>query len=168
MKKILIIEDDKDIAEGLKETLEDEGYRIALALDGQKGLEQISQENFELIICDLMMPEINGFEVISEIRKFQNELPIIILSARIDIKDKVRALDLGADDYLTKPFSSDELLARINRKLNIRKKSDYSFNNWKINSNSNQLFDTQNNKTIMLNTREQKLLLLFLQKKIRS
>ena len=110
--KVLVIEDDKSIAELERDYLEINGYECDVAADGAKGLKMALSGEYSLIILDIMLPEMDGFEVCSKIRK-ELETPLIILSARKDDIDKVRGLGLGADDYMTKPFSPNELMARV-------------------------------------------------------
>ncbi len=109
---ILIVEDEIKIARFLELELQYEGYAITLAHDGRSGLEKALQGNFDLIILDVMLPGLNGMEVCRRVRQSM-ETPIIMLTAKDDTMDKVMGLDLGADDYVTKPFAIEELLARI-------------------------------------------------------
>lgn len=111
-KDILIIEDDRSIVRILELELKYEGYSFDSAHDGKEGLEKFNKNEYALILLDLMLPEINGMEVCRKIRR-TSLVPIIMLTARRDVTDKVIGLDLGADDYITKPFESEELLARI-------------------------------------------------------
>jgi len=111
-KDILIIEDDKAIVRILELEFKHEGYTYDVALDGKDGLDKFQSGQYGMILLDLMLPEISGLEICRKIRKVSN-VPIIMLTARRDITDKVIGLDLGADDYVTKPFEMEELLARI-------------------------------------------------------
>ncbi|AST58802.1 DNA-binding response regulator [Thermoanaerobacterium thermosaccharolyticum] len=115
-ENILIIEDEKKIARFLQIELEHEGYNVAIEYSGNEGLRRALNENYDLIILDLMLPGMDGFSVLKEIRK-KSSIPVIILSAKDEIKDKVMGLDIGVDDYLTKPFSIEELMARIRNAL---------------------------------------------------
>jgi DNA-binding response OmpR family regulator len=110
---ILIVEDEKDLAGLLKRGLEEENHRVALAYDGRNALKAASQHDFDAILLDLMLPGIDGFEVARRLRRSRNETPILMLTARDAAQDVVKGLDLGADDYLTKPFSFEVLLARL-------------------------------------------------------
>jgi len=112
MKRILIIEDDMDIAELERDYLQFNGYTTEIVQDGALGLKKAMTGLYDMIVVDLMLPQKDGFEIIREIRK-KLEIPIIVVSARYDDIDKIRGLDVGADDYLTKPFSPAELIARI-------------------------------------------------------
>ena len=116
MNKILIIEDEQAIAELEKDYLEMNGFDITVCNDGQSGMETALAEDFDLIILDLMLPKLDGYEVCRKVRE-TSDVPIIMLTARDDVSDMVSGLDLGADDYITKPFDMQELLARIRRAL---------------------------------------------------
>jgi DNA-binding response OmpR family regulator len=113
MKKILIIEDEFNMVTGLKDNLEFEGYDVDTALDGRLGLEKILQCRYDLVLLDIMLPEVSGFDICRTARKEGVNTPIILLTAKGEEIDKVLGLELGADDYITKPFSLRELLARI-------------------------------------------------------
>lgn len=113
--RILIVEDEKTLGESLEKALEKEGYAVDHIAEGKKAKRRIevSHEEYDLVILDLMLPEINGFEICKEIREKGVDIPVLILTAKYDIEDRVDALDAGADDYLVKPFSLAELTARI-------------------------------------------------------
>ncbi|WP_346353207.1 response regulator transcription factor [Azotosporobacter soli] len=111
-KNILIVEDEVKIARFLQMELEYEGYRIETEGNGRRALERIIQEDFDLVLLDLMLPEMDGIEICRRVRQVL-QIPIIMLTARDELSDKVQGLDIGADDYLTKPFAIQELLARI-------------------------------------------------------
>ncbi len=117
---VLVIEDDKVITEFLQVGLKYEGYRVFVEYTGKGGLDLIKHRNFNLIITDVVLPDIDGFEVCRRLREFGVDTPVIMLTVKSDISDKVKGLDSGADDYLTKPFSFDELLARIRALLRRR------------------------------------------------
>lgn len=119
-KRILIVEDEKDIAEILKYNVEKQGYEAEVANDGEKGLALGLSGTFDLILLDVMLPKVDGFEICRRVRS-RLETPIIMLTAREEENDKILGLDLGADDYMTKPFSLGELISRI--KANIRRYS---------------------------------------------
>ncbi|MDD2481344.1 MAG: response regulator transcription factor [Lutispora sp.] len=112
MGRILIVEDEEKIARFIELELKFEGYEVDKAFNGRDGLELAKTQPFDLIILDIMLPELNGIEVLRRIRQFSN-VPIILLTARDAVVDKVAGLDGGADDYITKPFAIEELLARI-------------------------------------------------------
>jgi len=113
MENILVVEDDLAIARGLIQNLTFEGYSVQVAHDGQTGLELLTDRLPDLVLLDVMLPKLNGFEVLREMRRLELSVPVIMLTAKGEEIDKVRGLDLGADDYLTKPFALAELLARI-------------------------------------------------------
>jgi len=113
MTKILLAEDEKSLAEGLIFNLQDEGYEVTWVQDGEAAVKKYKDEFFNLIILDVMMPYLDGFEVTEIIRKNNINIPILILTAKEQLHDKVHGLKIGADDYLTKPFHLEELLARI-------------------------------------------------------
>jgi two-component system alkaline phosphatase synthesis response regulator PhoP len=117
MKKILIIEDEQDLIKGLKLNLSDEGYEVDWAVNGMEGLRKALREMPDLIILDIMLPEMDGLEVCRELRHKNTGIPIIMLTAKGGEIDKVVGLEIGADDYITKPFSIRELLARIKVQL---------------------------------------------------
>jgi DNA-binding response OmpR family regulator len=117
MKKILIIEDEQDLIKGLKLNLSDEGFDVDWAVDGVEGLRKAIEESPDLIILDIMLPEMNGLEVCRELRQKKIDIPIIMLTAKGEEIDKVVGLEIGADDYITKPFSIRELIARIKARL---------------------------------------------------
>src|SRR5699024_6994110 len=116
--KVLVVDDEKPIAEILKFNLENEGYEVVCAFDGNEAIELAEKEDPDLILLDLMLPEKDGNEVCREVRKTKN-MPIIMLTAKDSEIDKVLGLELGADDYVTKPFSNRELIARV--KANLRR-----------------------------------------------
>jgi len=120
-RRILIVEDEKNIVDILKFNLQKEGFDTMEAYDGQQGLEMAEKEKPDLILLDLMLPEMDGFTVCRRIRQ-SSQVPILMLTAREDEVDKVLGLELGADDYITKPFSPRELMARV--KANLRRTSD--------------------------------------------
>jgi DNA-binding response OmpR family regulator len=113
MKTILIIEDDISILDGLKDNLEFEGYRVLAETNGKRGLKLALEKDIGLLLLDLMLPGLNGYEICRKIKQEKPDLPVIMLTARGSEIDKVSGLDTGADDYITKPFSLPELLARI-------------------------------------------------------
>lgn len=114
--KIFIVEDERQIARLLQLTLEREGFKTATELNGRRAYERILQEKYDLILLDVMLPEMDGMEICKRVREVSN-VPIIMLTARDEINDKVEGLDLGANDYVTKPFAAPELLARIRSAL---------------------------------------------------
>ena len=117
MSKILIVEDEEASADLEKDYLELSGFEVEIASDGTSGLKKALEEEFHLVILDLMLPGVDGFEICRQIREVKN-IPIIMVSAKKDDIDKIRGLGLGADDYMTKPFSPSELVARVKAHLN--------------------------------------------------
>ena len=111
--RILVIEDDESITLGLQMNLEAEGYRVTVAMDGEEGLTQALGGTFDLLVLDVMLPRMNGFEVVRSLRAKGENVPVVMLSARGGEMDKVMGLELGAEDYITKPFGLAELLARV-------------------------------------------------------
>ena len=118
MEKILIIEDEEKLARFIELELEHEGYEVFKAVDGREGLALFEASSFDLILLDIMLPALNGIEVLRRIRQ-ASDIPVILLTARDAVVDKVTGLDGGADDYITKPFAIEELLARI--RVGLRK-----------------------------------------------
>lgn len=112
-KHILIAEDDAHIREGITDLLEREGYQVTAAADGQEALELFPESNCDLLLLDIMMPRLSGYDLCRQIRKQDDRVPIIMLTAKSEEVDKVVGLELGADDYITKPFGVHELLARV-------------------------------------------------------
>lgn len=115
-EKVLIVEDDANLLEAVKYSLRKEGYDIAAATDGEAALEQARREKPDLMILDIMLPKLNGFEVCRILRK-ETTVPIVMLTAKADETDKIVGLEIGADDYITKPFSMRELMARVHAML---------------------------------------------------
>src|SRR5438876_10241179 len=113
MERILIIEDELPMRTALTDVLVAEGYRVLSAADGESGLRRAIEEKPDLILLDIMMPKLDGYAVCSELRRLSNPVPILMLTAKGQVEDRVTGLDAGADDYLVKPFSTDELLARV-------------------------------------------------------
>lgn len=163
---ILIIEDDISILRGLKDNLTFEGYSVLSSADGQEGLQIALEKHVDLLLLDIMLPGINGYEICRRLKKEKPELPIIMITARGSEMDKVGGLDLGADDYLTKPFSIPELLARIRAVLR-RSTPDqneiekYSFGEITLNFKKFQAF--MKDKEIKLSSREFALMKYFIQ-----
>jgi len=113
MERLLIIEDEAPMRTALADLLASEGYRVLAAADGESGLRRALDEKPDLILLDIMMPKLDGFTLCAELRRLGHTMPILMLTAKGQIDDRVTGLDAGADDYLVKPFSSEELLARV-------------------------------------------------------
>ena len=122
--KILLVEDESSLAMGLEFNLKEEGYIVKWVDDGQKAVDAFEAEKFDLIILDIMLPYLDGFEVAEAVRLKDQQIPILILSAKDKIKDRIQGLETGADDYLTKPFHLEELILKVKRML--ERKSWYS------------------------------------------
>ena len=162
---ILVIEDDASIAKGLKQNLSFEGYSVFVAPDGERGLELSVDKAPDLIVLDVMMPKMNGFEVLRELRRREIDVPVIMLTAKGEEMDKVRGLDMGADDYVTKPFGLQELLARIQAVLRRKRKFDkeletVSFGNVTLDFTARTA--TVSGKPVQMTSREFDLLHFFL------
>ena len=124
MNKILLVEDEEHIGEIVKFNLEDEGYYVEWVKTGKKAVITFFEERFDLVVLDIMLPEMNGFDVCESIRLKDDSTPILFLTAREDQKDRIRGLKMGADDYITKPFDLEEFLLRVK---NIIKRSSKEF-----------------------------------------
>lgn len=169
---ILLVEDEENLQEALKLNLELEGYSVSCCGDGSSALKMIHQEHFDLIILDVMLPEINGIEVCESIRLQNLSLPILILSAKNSSADRVLGLKKGADDYLTKPFNLEELLLRVdnlirkNEQLNLKKNIGdlIEFGGNKIDFNALECINGDGDK-IMLTKKEGMLLKLLIENK---
>lgn len=121
--KILVVEDEHLIANAIKKGLEQEHYIVDLAFDGEEGLDLASNDGYDIILLDLMLPKINGIEVCQQLRQLQIHTPILMLTAKSQVEDKIKGLNSGADDYLVKPFAFEELLARIRALVRRPKKT---------------------------------------------
>ncbi|MCX4362692.1 MAG: response regulator transcription factor [Clostridia bacterium] len=156
--RILLVEDSLSLCEALSTVLQNEKYEVQVANDGEAGLQLAVSNIFDLVILDVMMPKKNGFEVLSEMRNRKISTPVIMLTALSQEYNKVKGLDLGADDYLPKPFSTAELLARIRALL--RRKSDatpdniITYGNVGLNLSTLQLSNQSENKSVKLSQKE--------------
>lgn len=153
---ILIVEDEEQIARFIELELMHEGYKTSKASDGRQGLEMALNGGYDLMLLDVMLPELNGLEVLRRLRRTSN-LPVIMLTARDAVMDKVSGLDAGADDYITKPFAIEELLARIRRalknSLTVKNSLPEDTNNSKgSNSNGNNSSNSKNNNSKEINS----------------
>ncbi len=168
MPKILVVEDDKNILAGLVDNLKMEGYSTVIARDGEAGLKQVNERKPDLIILDVMLPKLNGFEVCKKLKGGGSKVPIIILSAQGDEADKVLGLELGADDYVTKPFSPRELMVRIKAVLRrshpaAKAEQIYEFDRIKVDFKRFQVF--RDGLEVKLTSAEFKILKLLLASK---
>ncbi len=135
-ENILVVEDDVDINNLITKTLEKQNYKVTQAFSGSEALLQLSISEFKLMLLDLMLPGMSGEEIISKIRD-EKEIPIIVISAKTSLKDKVNVLNIGADDYITKPFESEEIIARVNSQLRRYRK-------YEISTPSNEIYKFKN------------------------
>lgn len=166
MQKILIIEDDPAILKGLESSLTSEGYNVTGAADGEKGYLLAKSDSYNLIILDIMLPYKNGLDICKDLRSQGNSIPIIMLTSRKEEIDKVLGLEIGADDYLTKPFSVRELNARIKALLRRASGSQKEINSYKFDSISVDFKKQEvlkNNKILNLTVREFNLLKFFIE-----
>ncbi|MCC3866635.1 response regulator transcription factor [Terrisporobacter mayombei] len=164
MYKILLIEDEENIASFVRMELEYEGYKVEVCDDGVKGFEEALENDYNLILLDLMLPKLNGLEVCRRLRKVKNT-PIIMLTARDSVMDKVSGLQIGADDYISKPFAIEELLARIEallRRVNEIKQvsNKLKFKDIKIDLEARIV--EQDNEEVVLTAKEYELLVQLL------
>ena len=169
METILIVEDDSTMLRGLKDNFEFAGYTVITADDGEKGLNAALDGKPDLIILDIMLPKINGYEICRLVRKEKLDMPIIMLTAKGEESDIVLGLNLGADDYVTKPFSIRELLARAAAFLRRRKQEQtdtFEFGTFVLDIPARTL--TRNGKEIKLSPKEFKLLEFFLKRQGRA
>ncbi|MCF7955913.1 MAG: response regulator transcription factor [Phycisphaerae bacterium] len=169
METILIIEDDSTMLRGLKDNFEFKGYTVITASDGEAGLNAALDSHCDLIVLDIMLPKINGYEICRLVRERQIETPIIMLTAKGQESDIVLGLNLGADDYMTKPFSIKELLARANaflRRGRQQQTDTYEFGKFKLDINSRTF--TKDASEIKLSPKEFSLLEYFLKRQSRA
>lgn len=161
--RVLIIEDDYAIIRGLKDSYSKKGYEVSTAMDGEQAIESVLANEYDLILLDIMLPKANGFEICSRIREAEINTPIIMLTARGDEEDIVKGLNLGADDYVTKPFSIKQLHARSEafiRRHSRNKVNEYRFGNFILNLTTRQL-TSLDGIAVKLSPKEYALLQLF-------
>ncbi|MDP2363691.1 MAG: response regulator transcription factor [Ignavibacteria bacterium] len=163
MPKILVVDDEQNMRTGLKDNLEFEGYDVETANDGEQGLKKILDNSYNLIILDVMMPKKSGFDVCKEVRKAGITTPVILLTAKGEEIDKVVGLELGADDYVTKPFSLRELLARVKAILRrgenlVMNESAREVKIGKLEINFNGYKATSKNKDVQMSHKEYEIL----------
>jgi two-component system, OmpR family, alkaline phosphatase synthesis response regulator PhoP len=169
---ILLVEDEENLHEALKLNLELEGYSVSSAVDGSEALRAVEQEYFDLVILDVMLPEVDGITVAETIRVHNNQVPILILSAKNTSADRVLGLKKGADDYLTKPFNLEELLLRVQKLIEKNKKmqdrssvgDEYSFGTNTIDFKAQEA-TTKNGERVQLSKKEAMLLKLLIENK---
>ena len=171
--RILLVEDEQSLADIIKLNLELEGYKVQMASDGKKALKMFKQERFDLVILDVMLPEMDGFTVCEAIRLDNEQIPVLFLTAKNSSADRVTGLKIGADDYLTKPFNLEELLLRIQVLLKRSQRngeksapvlSNYNFDGFAINF-SEMCVVSPDGKRINLTKKENTLLKLLVERK---
>jgi DNA-binding response OmpR family regulator len=164
---ILIVEDEKRLADALSHILLEQKYMVDVVHDGEIGLQYSESGIYDCIILDVMLPSMNGFDICLELRRKKITTPVLMLTAKDTISDKVKGLDAGADDYMTKPFSPDELLARL-RVLTRRRGEvildEIKFHDITLHIDQSKLSCTKSNKSIHLNFKECEMLKMFLSK----
>lgn len=161
MLNILLIEDEYGVSSFIKRGLEENHYHVTLAYEGRMGLSMALEKDFDIILLDVILPQINGFEICAELKKFKQEIPIIMLSALSTIKDKITGFDHGVDDYLTKPFHFDELLARINvltRRRNLNTTPDLIYKAGDLSMDAYRKTVKRSDQEIVLTVKEYTLL----------
>jgi two-component system, OmpR family, alkaline phosphatase synthesis response regulator PhoP len=170
--RILLVEDEQSLLETIKLNLELEGYKVQSASDGKKALKAFKQERFDLIILDVMLPEMDGFTVCEAIRLENQQVPILFLTAKHSSADRINGLKIGGDDYLTKPFNLEELLLRVQillKRSNITVENKQSLNNFNFDDFAINFTEmtvlTPEGKTINLTKKENALLKLLIERK---
>ena len=163
MNRILIVEDEKPILNLIRMNLMDAGYDCLCAENGLEAANILEKERFDLILLDIMLPEIDGYELLEYIRPM--EIPVIFITAKSDVMDRVRGLRLGAEDYITKPFEIIELLARVETVLRRYKKTERMLSVYDVTVDTGSRIVRKNGKIVRLTAKEYELLLLFLRNK---
>lgn len=163
MIKILIVEDEKPISDLIKMNLVDEGYDCTCAYDGQEAADIIEQHMFDLVLLDIMLPKINGYELIDYINTY--DIPVIFLTAKSDVRDKVKGLKAGAEDYMTKPFEIMELLARVETVLRRYNKTSKELSFLDITIDTEARIVLKDGQPVNLTAKEFDLLVLFIRNK---
>lgn len=165
MKSILMVEDESGISDFVKLELEYEGYKVCIKEDGREGLNEALNNEYDLIILDIMLPSMNGFEICRRLKK-EKDTPVIMLSAKDTVIDKVNGLQIGADDYIAKPFAIEELLARIEVVMRRQSKiNNYMVNFKDIEIDRNSRVVKKNNEEINLTNKEYELLMILMDNK---
>ncbi len=168
MTRILLVEDEEKLARFVELELTHEGYQVDKAFDGRTGLDMAEKGGYDLLLLDIMLPGLNGLEVLRRLRKNDDHVPVIMLTARDAVMDKVTGLDMGADDYVTKPFSIEELLARIRaalRKQTAQKQEENLLSCADLTVDVSRHRVTRGGKEIELTGREFSLLQFFMENK---
>lgn len=169
--RILLVEDEQSLSETIKLNLELEGYHVTLANDGKKALKAFKNARFDLVILDVMLPEMDGFTVCESIRLENTSIPVLFLTAKSSSADKINGLKIGADDYLTKPFNLEELLLRVSNLIRRTQHgtapdtlAEYDLNGFKINFPQHEV-KTPHGETLGLTKKEAALLKLLIERK---
>lgn len=169
--RILLVEDEQSLSETIKLNLELEGYHVTLTNDGKKGLKAFKNARFDLVILDVMLPQLDGFTVCESIRLENTTVPVLFLTAKSSSADKINGLKIGADDYLTKPFNLEELLLRVSNLLRRSQQNkttdvlaEYDLNGFKINFSQHEV-KTPGGETLGLTKKEAALLKLLIERK---
>lgn len=157
MAKILVVEDEKNISGLIQDTLKLANYEVECSFDGEEALRKIKENRYDLILLDIMLPKLNGFEIVEQI---QINIPIIFLSAKNDVGTIVKGLKCGGQDYITKPFEPLELLARIELRIKNEKEKEYDFKNIKVNIETRTVY--KDNQVVYLAPKEYELLILLM------
>jgi DNA-binding response OmpR family regulator len=165
--KILIIEDEYKLADVIAIRLSKENYNVKIITTGEKGLDEALTNNYNLIILDVMLPGLNGFEILKELKNYKIDSKVIMLTAKSSIDDKLEGFTKGADDYLTKPFHIEELVARVNVLLNriVKNNKELSYGNIELNSNELKIVNKDTKENIDVIGKEYNLLTMLLQNK---
>ena len=167
--RILIIEDEYNLADVIATRLKKENYKVDIETDGEEGFYTALNGTYDLLILDVMLPHMNGFEILKEIRENELDLKIIMLTAKAELEDKLNGLSNGADDYLTKPFHIEELIARVNiqlRKINNNQNNDYiELGNLRLNLKSSTISNIETTETLEIGKKEYELLEYFMNNK---
>lgn len=162
--KLLFVEDEKELSNAICTVLKDKGYDVTPSYDGEDAYNQIRSNSFDLIVLDIMLPKLNGLDLLEKIRNEKNHTPVIMLTALADEVTKVKGLDLGADDYITKPFSTNELIARIRAILRRTEKEEsevLSYGDLSLNLQNYDLYTPS--KRIRVSSKEYNIIKLFLE-----
>lgn len=154
--KILLVEDDLNLGFVIQDTLKMEGFKVHLCKDGKEGLLQFNKEHYDLCLLDVMMPKKDGFSLAEDIRKINHDIPVVFLTAKGMAEDKIRGLKLGADDYITKPFSSEELILRIRAILkrnpkyrdDVKNKSKFTIGSFQFDASNFELSSGDNRRKL--------------------
>ncbi len=166
--RILVVEDEESLALRIKSLLESEQYKVEIAFDGQDGMDLAATEEYDLILLDVLLPKLDGVQILKELRRQSKTTPVLMLTAKSQIEDKVLGLDAGADDYLTKPFAIPELLARVRSLLRRKsevKSSKIGVGNLKVDTNSREV--TVDDNPVNLTSKEYSVLEFLLYNKNR-